>query len=94
MNAKLIAATLSALLLAVSASAWACSAAGPNRHVGKLLAVDRDAKSFTVLDAESRQPVTFHADESLLEGLKGVEGTILVEYEGEGSNLTATHVQR
>jgi hypothetical protein len=58
-----------------------------------LLNVDKEAKSFTVLDAESNQPVTFLADESLLVKVEGAKGRILVDFEEDGSSLRATSIR-
>jgi hypothetical protein len=60
-----ITSVLGALVLFTSTTAWACSAVGPNKHVGMLLNIDKPGQSFTVLDAETNRPITFLADEAL-----------------------------
>ncbi len=88
-----ITSVLGALVLFASTTAWACSAVGPNKHVGMLLNIDKPGQSFTVLDAETNRPITFLADEALLTRLTGAKGQILVDFEAEGSKLRATSVQ-
>jgi len=77
----------------VSAPSWGCSAVGPNKHVGLLLEIDNAAGSFTVLDAQTNRPISFIADERILNELGNVKGQILVDFEAEGSKLRATGVE-
>ena len=83
---------LSAILLA-PASSLACSALGPNKHVGTVIGLDAGAQTITVLDAQTRQPVTFLADENLLNEAKNAKGQIIVDYETEGTRLRAIGIQ-
>jgi hypothetical protein len=91
---QLIAATVGALLAAGSAGAWACKAAGPDTHVGMLQSVNVKTKSFTIIDAETRGPIEFQADEAILKQLKDVKGMIGVLHEKVGSALRALEVVR
>jgi hypothetical protein len=91
---QLIAAIVGALLTAGSAGAWACKAAGPDTHVGMLQSVDAKAKSFMIIDAETRGPIEFQADEAILKQLQDVKGPIGVLHEKVGSVLRALDIVR
>jgi hypothetical protein len=91
---QLIAAIVGALLVGGPTAAWACKAAGPDTHVGMLQSVDAKAKSFTIIDAETRGPIEFQADEAILKQLKDVKGPIGVLHEKVGSVLRALEVVR
>lgn len=91
---QLIAVTLGAVLALGSAGAWACKAFGPDTHVGMLKSVDPAAKSFTIIDAETRGPITFSADEAILNNLKDVKGAIGVLHEKVGGVLRALEIIR
>ncbi len=72
---------------------WACDAAGPNTHIGKVLSVDEKKMTFTIRDAETKSPITFIAESSeIITGLKGANGMITVNYEEDGDDLTAVGV--
>jgi hypothetical protein len=75
------------------AAGQACSALGPNKHVGTVIGLDADAQTITVLDAQTRQPVTFLANEELLNQAKNAKGQIIVDYEVEGTQLRAISIQ-
>ena len=89
-----IAALVGALLAAGSTAVWACKAAGPDTHVGVLQSVDAQAKSFTIIDAETRGPITFSADEAILNNLKDVKGMIAVLHQKTGGVLRALEIIR
>jgi hypothetical protein len=93
MKHRTYAAVLLTAILAAPAVVWACSAAGPNKHVGMLMNVDAATNTFTMLDAETNQPITFLADEAIIEGLSHANGMIHVNFEVEGTKLRATDVQ-
>ena len=79
--------------LVMPMSVWACDSAGPNTHVGKVVSVDAKKMTFTISDAETRSPITFVATSSeIIDGLKGVNGMITVNYEEDGDDLTAVGV--
>jgi len=71
---------LTSLLLAPLAT-WACDAAGPSTHIGTVQSVDAANKTFTIVDAQSRGPITFVANNEIIEGLKGAKGSVMVNYE-------------
>ena len=77
-------AALPALLLALmgawgGTAAWACSAVGPEAHVGQVVAVDPRAGTFTLRDAETGRPITFRAGPELLRKV-AVGRQVLVRY--------------
>jgi len=57
--------------------------------MGLLLDINDSNRSFTIHDVESDAPITFLADDAMLDRLGGVQGRILVEYETEGTDLRA-----
>lgn len=91
---KALTACAIAAALWIPIGAWACSAAGANTHIGVLKSVDTKAKSFTIIDAETRSPITFVSDEAILKDLAGAKGTIGVSYEDTGGVLRAVEVIR
>ncbi len=91
---QLIAAIAGALLAIGSAGAWACKAAGPDTHIGTLKSVNAEAKSFTIIDAETRGPIEFLADEAIINQLKDVKGPIGVLHEKVGGVLRALDIVR
>lgn len=87
-----VAIAFAAAVLAAPVAAWACSAAEPNTHVGTLMAVDTDGKSFTILDMQTRGPITFLSDEAVLQRLKNVRGLIQVKFKDDGNALRAVEI--
>lgn len=81
-----------AIMAAVSGTTWACTAAGPTTHVGKVLKVDTEKKTFTILDAQIVAPITFQADEDIMKKVVDAKGTAFVDFKAEGINLIATDV--
>ena len=87
-----VAGLLAAILMAPAAS-QACSALGPNKHVGTVIGLDASAQTITVLDAQTRQPVTFLANEELLSQARNAKGRIIVDYQAEGTQLRAISIE-
>jgi hypothetical protein len=84
-----------AAALGVGAPALACSVLGTNTHIGPVTAVDSGKGTFTIIDAETRQPITFLADADVLKSLKDTKGQVRVMYEeADGGKLKATRVDR
>lgn len=75
-----------ALFTMASQAAWACDAAGPNTHVGAILNVNAAEKTFTIRDAETQVPITFVANNEIIDGLKGATGNIMVNFEETDSS--------
>ena len=90
LKAAIIVALASALL--TSSSLWACDAAGKNTHIGSLMTVNAEQSTFTIEDAQSRSPITFAANNEIIEGLKGASGSVMVNYKKDGDTLTAVGV--
>ncbi len=81
------------LLLGTTAS-LACSAMGPNTHIGQVLSLDRDARTLTIRDAETQRPITFVLNDKLLLKAASARGQVIVHYNGEdGGRLIATDIQ-
>lgn len=93
-NMTSFAAMILAAALTVPALALACGAPGSTTHVGGLMTVDQDDKSFTILDAQSGSPISFLADDGILESLGGASGVIQVTFEKTGDTLRALAVSR
>ena len=71
----------------------ACSAAGPSTHVGKVVSIDDVAKSFTIMDAESLNPIRFFATDDILTQIRASQGTAFVDFEKRNDDtLAATNV--
>ncbi|HEY5602734.1 MAG TPA: hypothetical protein VIM41_06465 [Gammaproteobacteria bacterium] len=85
---------LAAALLIAPVATWACDAAGPSTHIGTVKSVDASGKTFTIIDAQTRTPITFAANNEIIDGLKDATGSVMVNYEKvEGSdNLKAVGV--
>jgi len=83
---------LSACMALGSGAAWSCSMAGPNTHIGAVTAVDAAAHTFTVLDAETRQPITFVATPALLKGIAKNQ-QVTVTFEKDGNKLAAKAIK-
>ncbi len=79
------------LVLAVPSVAPACEAAGPNAHIGVIIAVG--LKAFTLKDAESGMNLTFLATPELLKGLARNE-RVTVIFTTEGQKLVAKSVKK
>ncbi len=82
------------ILVLTTGSALACSAMGPNTHIGQVMSLDRSAKTLTIQDAETRKPITFVLNDQLLLKAANASGQVIVHYSGEkGGRLVATDIQ-
>ena len=52
--------------LAVAGMAPACDVVGKNKHFGNLVSVDEDAMTFTIVDSETKEKISFRASRQLL----------------------------
>ena len=77
----------------LSFTVLACSSMGPTTHVGRILSFDLGKSTFTILDAETVSPVTFHADEKIMQQITQARGMAMVDFTDDGVTLTATSVQ-
>jgi hypothetical protein len=71
---------------------WACKAMGPDKHVGMVQKVDLEAKTFSIIDAETRIEITFGASKKILDQIK-VNTRVVVTYVLEGETLFAKDVK-
>ncbi|MFQ5486969.1 MAG: hypothetical protein ACE5ET_00800 [Gammaproteobacteria bacterium] len=87
-------ASLAFALLFTAGIALACSAMGPNTHVGRIISLDRTAGTLTIQDAETRKPITFILKDQLLLKAASAQGQVIIHYNGEeGGKLVATDIQ-
>lgn len=92
MKSRFFAVIALSLAYTVALPSWACEGAGPSTHVGKVLKVDSEKGTFTILDAQTVNPVTFHAGQDLITKVAASVGTAFVEYDSTGPDLVATSV--
>ncbi len=77
-------------LTGVSA-AWACKSAGAFKHVGVVTAVDPQALTLTIKDAETGDPVTFAATATQLKDVKPGD-QVMVGFVEKDGKLTAVQI--
>lgn len=77
----IIKAILLGALFITPIATWACDAAGKNTHIGTVQSVDASGKTFTIIDAQTRMPITFMANNEIIDGLKDAKGSVMVNYE-------------
>lgn len=93
-TAKITTLAFALCALFASSATLACSAMGPNTHVGNITEIDRGDKTLTIMDAETQQPITFTVDNQLLLSLNSSSGQVVVRYrDGDNGELIATSVQ-
>lgn len=73
-------------------AAFACSAAGDNKHVGTVTSVNEQSKTFTIMDMEQRRPITFSAAAELLDKANSTSSVITVTYEEKDGQLVALEI--
>jgi hypothetical protein len=81
-----------ALLLAAS-GVLACEQAGPNAHMGTVVAVDASKGVLTITDAETSRKLSFVATADVLRGV-AVRDQVTVNYAKEGERLRATAIRK
>jgi len=84
------------LLLALASLApgsFACSVMGANTHIGNIMSVNSQAKTLTIMDAETSKPITFSINDQLLLKLSSAKGQVVVHYTGKDGQLVATDIQ-
>ncbi len=84
-----------ALVFGISAMdhlpALACKAAGPDKHVGVVTGIDKEKKTFTILDAETQKELTFEADSHII-GKISLKTRIMITYKEDEGELIAIEV--
>jgi len=78
MDLKLAVAAILVAGLALSPSALACDAAGPNTHVGQVLSVD--GNHFTIRDAQTGGAINFTAGEHMQGSIPVPGDTVTIKY--------------
>ncbi len=81
-----------ASMMFFAAPGIACEAAGPGKHVGQVIQVDRDAGTFSIMDAEKMTAIRFNAAESILDKVENTDKTAIVDFEDTDNGLEATRV--
>jgi len=76
--------------LALSTSALACDAAGPNTHVGQVLSVD--GNHFTIRDAQTGGSISFSAGEHMQGSIPAPGDTVTIKYSGHEKDLIAESI--
>jgi len=87
-----VVAILTVFLLGSVTMGWACKSAGPNTHVGNITMIDAKAKTFTIQDAETDQPMTFAAADTILKELK-VMDRVMVGFKEEKGQMVAVDIR-
>jgi hypothetical protein len=72
--------------------AFACDQAGPDTHVGKIKAIDLAQSSLTILDSQTKKPLTFLAAPDQLKGLSPGQ-MVMVRYSETKGQLKAEEIQ-
>lgn len=83
---------LGGLLISTTTPIFACSVAGPNKHVGQVTAVNTKDGTFTIMDAEIRKPITFSASTKILKNAAKSTGSVMVSYEKTDSKMVAKDI--
>jgi len=71
---------------------FACSAAGPGKHVGQVSAVDAKAGTFTIMDAETGKPIVFAASSGIIKDALQAKGSVMVSYKKADGKLQAQDI--
>jgi hypothetical protein len=91
-NTWLIGAVFVLHLLLLAPQVWACTAAGPNGHIGEVVNVNPSAQVIEIRDGQSGSPLTFRATPKQLYGIRRGD-RVLIKFKDEGGALTAEEVQ-
>jgi len=78
--------------VAAATPAFACSVAGPNKHVGQVTAVNTRTGTFTIMDAETRKPIVFAASTDIIKDAAKAKGSVMVSYEQSDGKLVAKDI--
>ncbi len=89
MKRIMVTATAIVMLIAsilMGPSAWGCDALGPDRHVGVVTEIDPAAGTFTIIDAQLQEPMTFQAEKKVLESLEK-ERSYIITFKMKGKRM-------
>jgi len=90
-NKWLIGAAFVLHLLLLAPQVWACSAAGPNGHIGEALTINPSAQSIQIRDAQTGRPLNFRATAGQLSGISPGD-RVLITYTKDGEVLVAEKI--
>ena len=79
-------------IFGLSSYALACKAMGTNKHVGVIQSINQDAKTFSIIDAETGKRMDFDASSEIIEKIK-VELRVIVTFRMKGEVLIAEAVE-
>lgn len=79
-------------LMVSVAPTWACDRMGPGKHVGRVAAIDPAAGTITIIDAQTRAPITFSADRQTLEPIR-TQRNVIISFRTEGERLIVEAIQ-
>jgi len=88
----LITMMVAALSMSATMPVFACNAAGPNKHVGQVTAVNASSGTFTILDAETRKPIVFTASADIIKDAAKAKGSVMVSYEQSNGKMVAKDI--
>ena len=88
-----LAVALTVLVLSMAPVVLACESAGPNAHIGTVIAIDAQKNTLSLKDAESGKALTFVASPDLLKTVK-VKDQVKVTFTEDGKTLRATAITR
>jgi len=89
-----LAISVAAMFLLGSSVAFACDSMGPNVHAGTISAIDNNAQTFTIIDAETSKPITFKASKEIMLQLAAHNSDpVIVGYAEDGGKLIAANVK-
>ena len=79
-------------VICLAPAAFACDQAGPDTHVGKIKAIDLAQSSLTILDSQTKKPLTFLAAPEQLSGLS-LGQMVIVRYSETKGQLKAEEIK-
>jgi len=79
-------------LLLLVPQVWACSAAGPDGHIGEALNVSPSAQSIQIRDGQTGSPLTFRATPEQLSGISPGD-RVLITYTKDGEALIVEKIK-
>jgi hypothetical protein len=82
---------LAGFVLGMTSESLACKSAGPNKHIGSITAINGEAGSFTIEDAETGSLISFEATEKILKELN-VKDRVMVSYKEDEGKFIAVEV--
>ena len=78
-------------VMCLTSAALACEMAGPDTHVGQIKTIDLAQSSLTLLDSQTRKPLTFLAAPEQLKGLS-LGQMVTVRYSETKGQLKAEEI--